>query len=193
VSGGRPTKVLDPKVATKVLAHMRAGGFVSHAAAKAGVHRDTVLEWVRRGKAEDAGHYHDFALAFAEARAEGCEAHIQAIRDATHGAGNADWKAHAFILSRLDPATFGIESLEKKNLALRNQKLEAEIVALRKGQLPLPGGGVNLTREEFALLFAQRFGQPPGRARVEQIGGAPPADPKPDPAHRNARGEHDAE
>lgn len=49
--GGRPSK-LTPELTAKVTAAVRAGNWLETAAAYAGVHRATLHEWLKRGRAE---------------------------------------------------------------------------------------------------------------------------------------------
>jgi hypothetical protein len=47
--GGRPTKFNEER-AGKILLALRAGNYLEASAAFAGVHKDTVYEWIKRGK-----------------------------------------------------------------------------------------------------------------------------------------------
>lgn len=61
---------LTPDTQRKIVDLVRAGKFVSTAAILAGVHRDTVYEWLRRGGLEPESIYGHFADEYREAEAE---------------------------------------------------------------------------------------------------------------------------
>lgn len=93
---GAPTK-LTPDRHDKIIRAVRAGNFYRAAAAYAGIHHDTLYDWIRRGDAERARLAADpkakpdaresVFLAFSDAiRNAEAEAEIEAV---------AHWKAHA--------------------------------------------------------------------------------------------------
>ena len=151
-----------------------AGNFLTHAARANGVNRDTVYSWMAT--------IPEFAESVEQARSVAVTALVANVVEARHGAGERDWKAASWLLARLAPNAFGDRSvLDRQREALQAEKLEAEIAALNKGAT---GAGVNLTPAQFDQLFATKFGQLPGRAKVEVIDSVPTV---------NAPGRGDAE
>jgi hypothetical protein len=71
VSGviGRPTR-LTPDRQARIVQAVRGGCTYEAAARLAGVHRDSVHHWLKRGAQEETGRYKEFSDAFACARAE---------------------------------------------------------------------------------------------------------------------------
>jgi hypothetical protein len=91
----RPTKYHPDRVAA-ILDALRLGATVEHAAAAAGVHRDTVHGWRRR--------YSAFNDAINVAEGAGVVASLRVINDA---AAAGTWQAAAWLLERRHPATYG--------------------------------------------------------------------------------------
>jgi hypothetical protein len=79
--GGRPDKLTDKRAAL-IIDLVRKGNFKNTAARAAGIHPDTLNEWIKRGNTEKAGKFCEFSVALEEADA-------QAEVD-----GVADWKKH---------------------------------------------------------------------------------------------------
>jgi hypothetical protein len=102
---GRPTKLCD-EVAQRIVALVRAGNWLSTAAGAAGVHRDTVYDWLKRGEAEDPpdtdAAFVDFALAYRAAEADAEAEALAAIRKRTK-----NHKGQAWWLERRHPDRWG--------------------------------------------------------------------------------------
>lgn len=97
----RPTK-LTPKLQEQVVGYLRAGAYVETAAAAAGISKETLYSWLRRGAADEV----PFA-AFAEA-VEKAQA-LAEMRDlALIGkAAETEWTAAAWRLERKFPSRYG--------------------------------------------------------------------------------------
>ncbi len=99
---GRPTS-LTPAIAKVVVEHILAGNYRAVAAQAAGVHRNTLLNWEKRGEAGEEP-YAGFlcALQTAEAEAEiALLAEIRSAKPGITGVQGADlWQAKAWMLER---------------------------------------------------------------------------------------------
>ena len=134
----RPTK-LTPKLQEQVVGYLRAGAYVETAAAAAGISKETLYSWLRRGAADEV----PFA-AFAEA-VEKAQA-LAEMRDlALIGkAAETEWTAAAWRLERKFPSRYG-----------RRQAVEVSG----------PGGGpiqINDARTRILAILAR--GDDPGAA-----------------------------
>lgn len=103
----RPTK-LTPKLQEQVVGYLRAGAYVETAAAAAGIARDTLYVWLRRGARGDAP-YADFAQAVEHAQA------LAELRDVAiiGKAAETQWQAAAWRLERKLPQRWGLDRLTK--------------------------------------------------------------------------------
>lgn len=99
---GRPTS-LTPALQAVIVRHIEAGNYRATAAAAAGVHRNRMSEWEKRGEAGEEP-YAGFACALQKAEAEaeiGLLAEIRAARPGATGISGADvWQAKAWMLER---------------------------------------------------------------------------------------------
>lgn len=97
----RPTK-LTPKLQERVVGFVRAGAYVETAAAAAGISKETLYSWLRRGAAGEAP-FAAFAEAVEEAQA------LAEMRDlALIGkAAETEWTAAAWRLERKFPDRYG--------------------------------------------------------------------------------------
>lgn len=82
--GGRPSK-LTPEVQERIVAVIRANGYVETAASFAGIDQDTYHEWLKRGAREEKGIYKEFSEAINKALAEGEVRGIANIQRAANG------------------------------------------------------------------------------------------------------------
>lgn len=108
-AGGRPS-AFTPEVRDRIIKAVRAGSYFSHAAAFAGIHRDTLYGWLERGKTERArldadpkakpdpaeADYVEFSDTLHRIEAE---ALIEAVA-AWKTAGRSDWRAAKEWLAR---------------------------------------------------------------------------------------------
>lgn len=100
---GRPEK-LTPELQSKIVAFIRAGGYIETAAAAAGISKVTFYEWLKRGAGQAKGSYRDFANAVEKAAAESEMADVARINKA---AQDGVWQAAAWRLERKYPERWG--------------------------------------------------------------------------------------
>lgn len=102
---GRPAK-LTKEATEKIIAAMRAGAYIETAAALAGIHRDSLYEWLKRGAASPASEYGKFAQAVEKALAE------SELRDLTNimAAAQTQWQASAWRLERRYPERYSLRT-----------------------------------------------------------------------------------
>lgn len=100
---GRPT-ALTPEIHNRVIAYIKAGGYVETAAAAAGVNKSTLYNWLKRGAKEDAGIYRDFSESVEKAMAEAEMIDVARINKA---AQDGVWQAAAWRLERKHPDRWG--------------------------------------------------------------------------------------
>lgn len=102
---GRPTR-FTPEVRERLLQAVRAGVYMASAAAYAGVHIDTLDDWLRHGRTDrDAGCESDFA-AFSEGMERAAVlVEIGALANITAAAAN-DWRAAAWLVERRYPERY---------------------------------------------------------------------------------------
>lgn len=102
-TGGRPSK-LTPERRKRIMDAIRAGSPKMHAAAAAGVSRETLRTWERRGEQPDApAEYRAFLADLREAEAAG----IVAMAATVTAAARSDWRAAAWLLERRAPDEYG--------------------------------------------------------------------------------------
>jgi hypothetical protein len=99
---GRPP-ALTPEVADRIVAAVSAGAYLSVAARAAGVSRQTLHRWRARGAAQDSGPYHELEKALERAEAEAEVRQVALIARA----GQTQWRAAAWLLSRRAPERWG--------------------------------------------------------------------------------------
>lgn len=109
---GRPTK-LTPEVTEKFLTALKAGSYIETAAAYAGIHKDTLYEWLKKGSRDQAeGHSRTSAALFSDAVGKAmadCEmVDLATIRKAS----KMNWQAAAWRLERRFPDRWGRRSFE---------------------------------------------------------------------------------
>jgi hypothetical protein len=101
---GRP-RLLEkcPEVRAKLVQAVAAGNYLETAASYAGISKDTLYRWLRRGAKEKQGPYRDFAEAVRKAMADA------EVRDVARVAQAAEknWQAAAWRLERKFPAKWG--------------------------------------------------------------------------------------
>jgi transposase len=98
----RPTK-LDADVAKRITDLVRVGNYVETAAAAAGVHKVTLHRWLRRGREEESGPYHDLFEALEKAQGESESRDVALLAKAAA----EDWQAAAWRLERRFPRKYG--------------------------------------------------------------------------------------
>jgi transposase len=102
---GRPTK-LTKDAQDKIIAAMRAGAYIETAAALAGIHKDSLYEWLKRGAAQPKSEFGKFAQAVEKALAE------SELRDLTNilAASQTQWQASAWRLERRYPERYSLRT-----------------------------------------------------------------------------------
>ena len=95
---GRRTKCTEDYV-PRFLERIEAGQSVPAAAAVAGLHISTVMEWLAREWENPGGQFAEFAAAYARAKSVGENRLVSQI--VVHGA--KDWRATAWLLERRHP------------------------------------------------------------------------------------------
>jgi hypothetical protein len=101
---GRPLLLeQSPEIQAKLVQAVAAGNYLETAASYAGISKDTLYRWLRRGAKERQGPYHAFAEAVQKALADA------EVRDVARVAQAAEknWQAAAWRLERKFPAKWG--------------------------------------------------------------------------------------
>lgn len=80
----RPSK-LTPDVQADIVAAIRAGNYMETAASFAGINKDTLFAWLKRGKRDKSGPYRDFSDAVSRALAEAETSALASIEQAASG------------------------------------------------------------------------------------------------------------
>lgn len=99
---GRPSK-LTPEVSKQITDVIAAGNYIETAAAYAGIHKDTLYDWLKRGRAAKTGIYSDFVEAVEQALAQAEVRDLAIIGKAA----NEVWQAAAWRLERRMPQKYG--------------------------------------------------------------------------------------
>ncbi len=99
---GRPTK-LTPEIANQIVMAITTGNYIETAAAFAGIHKDTLYDWLKKGARAKSGPYQEFSDAVEKALAE------SEVRDVTliANAAKDNWTAAAWRLERKHPERWG--------------------------------------------------------------------------------------
>lgn len=101
---GRKTK-LTPERQTKILNAIRAGAYMETAAAAAGVNKETLYAWLKRGNVEPESIFGAFVEAVHEAQAS---AELRDVLTLSKAAADGDWRAAAWRLERKFPKRWGL-------------------------------------------------------------------------------------
>lgn len=166
MAGGRPT-ILTPELQKQIADVIRAGNYMETAASFAGISKNTLYDWMKRGarerrRVEDTGRkalkreepYLQFSDAIEKALAESEIRDVMRISEAS----KTDWKAAAWRLERKSPEKFGKKFIqidsneEEKGLRLELLKLQLEKERLAVGQLS--GSTGNEAHEQIAAYAA---------------------------------------
>jgi hypothetical protein len=97
---GRPS--LFDQCAPKFLAEIENALPLRAAAARAGLHFDTALEWVARGRREKTGKFAEFSERYTRARGIAQAKMVDRVRTL----GREDWRSESFLLERMFPEDF---------------------------------------------------------------------------------------
>lgn len=117
----RPSK-LTPEVQTLVVEMLQAGNFIETAAAAAGIDRDTIRQWLKRGARAKSGKFRRFRDEVVKAMAESEAGLIALVGNAAIGGDGVrgQWQAAAWLLERKFPEKYA-----------RRQKIEAKVTQIR--------------------------------------------------------------
>lgn len=102
-TGGRPSK-LDAQRRERLINAIRAGAPKVHAAAAAGIDRETLRRWERRS--EEPGAPAEYVAFAADLRAAEAEAFV-ALTATVRTSARTDWRAAAWLLERRAPDEYG--------------------------------------------------------------------------------------
>ena len=100
-AAGRPIK-LTSEVADRLVATLRSGNYLHVAVKAAGIHRDTFLEWMKRGATGESP-FAELRERVEQSRAEGQVRNIALIARAAE----EDWRAAAWLAERSYPELWG--------------------------------------------------------------------------------------
>ncbi|HYW87230.1 MAG TPA: hypothetical protein VFB50_05645 [Chloroflexota bacterium] len=112
---GRPSK-RTPEVERRLLDALRAGNTRPHAARYAGIHEDTIVNWMRRSSA--------FSAAVEKAEADAITRHVANIAKA---ANDGQWTASAWWLERRYPNDYGRRDRIEVQVRQEAERLAAEM------------------------------------------------------------------
>src|SRR5262245_58545278 len=97
---------LTPRRLAQLVKALELGVSRATATAAVGIHAKTLQRWLKWGRHADAGPYHDFAAAVEAVEARAQELLVQRVVNA----GEKDWRASAWLLSRRWPEEYGTET-----------------------------------------------------------------------------------
>jgi hypothetical protein len=146
----QPSK-LTPEVQARICEALKKGNYRSTAAAAAGIHRNTLINWEKRGEEGEAP-YVDFLTAMQQAEAEAEMDLVDLIRNAQPGVptvrGADLWQAWAWVLERRYGGKWSgkvkahiaeaVDDLTNKLKA--KPALHAEVVSVLAGEEPSTSG-----------------------------------------------------
>jgi len=104
-----PTK-MTPEVVAACVQAMKAGAYIETASSYAGITRETLYEWLRKGAAEEAGPYRDFSDTIKKALADSELRDLSLIAKAA----NEQWQAAAWRLERRYPERWGRRVIDQR-------------------------------------------------------------------------------
>ena len=103
---GRPLK-LTPEITEIICNSIKQGDYTETAAAMAGIHKDTLYEWLKKGnRAQRKSIYRDFTDAVKKAQAERESLSVRVITLASKN----QWQAAAWKLERQNPDRWGLRN-----------------------------------------------------------------------------------
>jgi hypothetical protein len=134
---GRPSKLTPESQSQKAICEAATKGLsMSATAAMGGVNKDTLRNWMERGKKSSHGRYRDFLVAFTRARAEG-EARLIDICCDTDC---KNWRGAAFVLEKRWRAEYGTKTeAERRKLEAEADLFEAKAALARAAREKLTG------------------------------------------------------
>lgn len=121
---------LTPEVREQIVQILKLGHYIETAAAYAGISKQTLYNWLRRGAREKKGIYHDFHREVTRALAE---AEIRELAYIDKSAKKGSWQAAAWILSRRFPKRWGKEASVDVSTPEKPQRIIMDFGQRRKG------------------------------------------------------------
>lgn len=100
---GRPTS-LTPETQKKIISCILTGAYIETAACFAGISKNTLYDWLKRGARDSSGPYREFSDAVEKAMADSELTDLVTINNATK---KGQWQAAAWRLERKHPARWG--------------------------------------------------------------------------------------
>lgn len=100
---------------------------LKYCADAAGIHRNTVTNWMNKGEKAKSGKYHDFYLEMQRAKSKFISKNMQDIYD------NKDWRAKQYLLQVTDSEQFVVQ--EKQEI---RADVNANLELLQRLERPLP-------------------------------------------------------
>lgn len=153
---GRPSKL--PEVEDKIIDILKTTGCYKDTAAwYAGITPSTLVNWLKKGRDEEEGPYHDFFIAVEKAQAEADAKDLQIIRDA---ALKGNWQASSWRLERKNPRKWGRKDANRMMVALDDVKGLASKIILAVNRT------VRSQKERIAL--AEQIMQAVGEVKPER-------------------------
>jgi len=116
---GRPSKI-DKEATLKICSVLQRGGYIESAAAYAGISKQTLYDWLRKGNKQSRGQYRTFLDAVKKAMASGEVGLLNGI----YAAGEKHWTAYAWILERKNPERWGRARAMEEDGALSYEEPE---------------------------------------------------------------------
>lgn len=117
---GRPTD-LTPETQAAYLDALRRTYYIDTAADLAGIHRQSVYHWIKRGRREPGSIYAAFSDAVKKVMAETESKHVQHIEV------EPQWQARAWLLERRHPERWGSQRRELAELKKAVIALEGKL------------------------------------------------------------------
>src|SRR5262249_11316787 len=107
--GGRPSKIENAALIEQMIRLIESGCPLYDAARTAGISRAALKRWLARGRQQKDGRFRALLDRVETARSKGVVLLVTRIRLASEGTADkpGDWRAAAWLLSRLDPKHYG--------------------------------------------------------------------------------------
>ena len=124
---GRPTK-LTPEVQNAIVDAIRRGNYIETAATIAGISKDTLYKWLKRGNSCKKGVFRDFSDAIKKAIAESEDHDITVI----NSAASMYWQAAAWRLERKFPDKWGRKDRVNADTSLFEDAVETPVAIIER-------------------------------------------------------------
>jgi hypothetical protein len=131
-----------------IVSYLEAGAFQSVAAQAAGIDRDTLADWLRRGKAGEKA-YAKFAADVLRVQGEDCVRLARVVTAAAVKRIDGDWKAAAWALERKYPKLYGRQAAPALGMTVNTQQGDDDDI-----------GGSNVTRTRFEFYLPDNGRRP---------------------------------